>query len=157
MSEQIEQTVFQSKPLPGELGDFVQGLQNVQERFTASDARSTIKTIQTVADQHGISSIYTYRGCLKVNHVDRDHVWAVYKDTTCSEPDNDGMYVLDLSCPVANPDFQLALQCFVAGDFGEEELEEYARQSKFHERTLGVYPHPRVRYIGKLVWKARHK
>lgn len=157
MSEQFEQTVFQPKPLPNELDDFVQGLQNEQKWFTASDVRDTIKTVQMIANQHGISSIYTYRGCLKVNHVERDHVWAVYKGTRHEKPDNDNMYVLDLSYPVANPDFQLALQGFVAGDFGEEELEEYARQSKFHERTLGVYPHPRVRYMGQLVWMARQK
>lgn len=114
------------------------------------DPRTTLGRVQNVAGVLGFEPPQKFVGTVEIAGVSVNHVWGVYEDV-----------VLDMSYPVLNKDFQEALRLFVMGDISHEELISTALQAAFSERlpskSQNESTRNKVKYIGQLVWKARHK
>lgn len=142
---------FTPQPPPDTLHDFYRELkrQHHKQPFEV-DPRTTLGRVQNVAGVLGLEPPQKFVGTVEIAGVSVNHVWGVYEDV-----------VLDMSYPVLNEDFQEALRLFVMGDISHEELISTALQAAFSERlpskSQNESTRNKVKYMGQLVWKARHK
>jgi hypothetical protein len=142
---------FQSRPLPGSLGDVLRDRLEQAHRvspFSALEPRTAVNRAARIIADLGIAST-VYRGGLDLQGAEVDHLWLAACPQLPGEP-----VVIDVAFPLFVHPFVDVLRRFVAGDATAAELERAAAGTDVRQRVLGVFPAP-LRYLGAPIWSAR--